>query len=248
MNLNTINRAFLYGDLLFETIKVQNHQPLLAHAHYDRLIKSATLLKFDHQLSYDLFIEMIYNKCVAENLESARARFVMHRNTDGFYRPNGNDTLSFVEVFPLCLKVQPKTVGLYTDNYKPCNELSTIKSGNALLYVMAAIWAKEQQLDDAIILNEHGCVCEATSSNVFAVKNNEVFTPSINEGCVDGIMRRNILKQLYKQEYIIREGVLTLEQLKEANAAFLTNAIQGVVPIKSFDGMSLGVFDFDVLL
>src|SRR5690606_21319524 len=107
-----------------------------------------------------------------------------------------NNTAYFVEVFPLPEPKLSVKIGLYTDNYKPCNELSTIKSGNALLYVMAGIWAKEHGYDDVLILNEHGCVCEATGSNVFVVKDEKVFTPPVSEGCVDGVMRRFVIRQL----------------------------------------------------
>jgi branched-subunit amino acid aminotransferase/4-amino-4-deoxychorismate lyase len=235
MNHTTMNRAFIYGDLLFETIKISGGKPVLAHAHYQRLINSAAVLKFEHHLSFDLFIETIQQKVAELNLIEARARFVLHRNAEGFYNPSDRSTAFFVEAFPMRDTKQSVKLGLYTDNYKPCNELATVKSGNALLYVMAGIWASENGYDDALLLNEHGCVCEATSSNVFVVKDDKVVTPPISEGCVDGVMRKFVIHQLQEKQYTISERLVTVEQIREADAVFLTNAISGVVKVAQFE-------------
>jgi branched-chain amino acid aminotransferase len=96
---------------------------------------------------------------------------------------------------------------------------------------MAGIFANENGFDDALILNEHGCVCEATSSNIFMVKNEKVHTPALTEGCVAGVMRHHILEQLRNADYEVHETVVTLEQLLDADALFLTNAIRGVMHV-----------------
>jgi branched-chain amino acid aminotransferase len=233
-NSQKMNRAFIYGDLLFETIKVMDGVPQLISLHYNRLMQSAKLLKFDANLSMDEFVQTIQQCLAKEQLQTARVRFVLHRDADGFYSPQGNQTRYFAEAFPLDSHY-PKslTLGVYTDNYKPCNELASVKSGNSLLYVMGGIFAKEQGWDDAILLNEHGCVCEATSSNIFAVKNDKVYTPALTEGCVAGVMRAHTLEQLRHADYEVHETVISMEQLLEADAVFLTNAIRGIVNVSA---------------
>lgn len=230
-----MQRALIYGDLLFETIKVTGGAPVLAHAHYERLVNSAEVLKYTHTLSFEQFVLMIQQAVTANNMTEARVRFVMHRDTTGFYKPTTNIASCFVEVFPLSEVKQYVKLGLYTDNYKTCNELSTLKTGNALLYVMASVWAAENGYDDALLLNEHGCVCEATSSNVFVVKDEKVITPPVSEGCVDGVKRKFILQQLRENHYTVQEGLVTIEQIREADAVFLTNAISGVVKVAQFE-------------
>lgn len=230
-----MNRAFIYGDLVFETIKVINGSPALAHAHYRRLMESAATLKFATDLSFEAFVKSITDAVNEAKQQESRVRFVLHRNSAGFYKPDHNTTAYFVDVFPLPEPKQSIKLGLYTDNYKPCNELATIKCGNALLYVMAGIWAKENGYDDALILNEHGCVCEATSSNVFVVKEDKVFTPPISEGCVDGVMRKFVIHQLQEKQYTISERLVTIEEIQSADAVFLTNAISGVVKVAQFE-------------
>jgi branched-chain amino acid aminotransferase len=241
-----VNRAFIYGDLLFETIKIINGAPALAHAHYRRLMESAAILKFETDLSFEVFVKTITDAVNETKQKEARVRFVLHRNATGFYKPENSATAYFVEVFPLPEPKQSIKIGLYTDNYKPCNELATLKSGNALLYVMAGIWAQENGYDDVLILNEHGCVCESTSSNVFVVKDEKVFTPPISEGCVDGVMRKSVIHQLQEKQYTISERLVTIEEIQSADAVFLTNAISGVVKVSQFentlyDSSALGV-------
>jgi branched-chain amino acid aminotransferase len=233
-----VNRAFIYGDLLFETIRVKDGVPLLVHAHYQRLATSATILKMDISISFADFTSEIKHSIAKSNLKDARVRFVLHRNGEGFYSPHTSGTSYFVEVFPLPDTQQLLHLGLYTDNYKSCNELSTLKSGNALLYVMAGLWAKEQGYDDVLLLNEHGCVCEATSSNVFVVKDEKVITPPISEGCVAGVMRQFILNRLQEQHYDIKESVVTIEHIQQADAVFLSNAISGIRRVHSFESIT----------
>lgn len=228
-----LNRAFIYGDLLFETIKVEQGRPMLVQLHYNRLMSSARLLKFDVSLSFDEFTASI--EAAAEGQQQARVRYTLYRDAGGFYTPDAHRTSSSVDVFPLAPPQKDSiSLGLYTDLYKPCHELSNLKSGNALVYVMAGIWAKENGYDDTVILNEHGCICEAVSSNIFMVKNDKVFTPALTEGCVDGVMRNHVISQLKQGEYEITETMITVEQLLDADHIFLTNTISGVQAVARF--------------
>ncbi|MES2778943.1 MAG: aminotransferase class IV [Bacteroidota bacterium] len=241
--MEKMNRAFIYGDLIFETIKVTDGIPQLMLLHYKRLKQSAQLLKFDTDLTMGMFEQTVQQCLQSSQLQTARVRFVLHRNADGFYIPKDNSTHYFAEAFALTIPSKNTVkIGVYTDNYKPCNELSSIKSGNALLYVMAGIFAKEKGWDDAIILNEHGCVCETTSSSIFIVKNEIVNTPSLTEGCVAGVMREHTLEQLRHADYEVHETVISLEQLLDADAVFLTNAIRGVTHVSAVEGKSYQSF------
>ncbi|MES2558959.1 MAG: aminotransferase class IV [Bacteroidota bacterium] len=238
-----MNRAFIYGDLLFETIRVTDGIPQLMNLHFNRLLQSAKLLKFETDLTMEVFVQALQQSVAESKLQDARVRFVLHRDADGFYTPQHHKTHYFVETFKLdTTPVVSLNMGIYTDNYKSCNELSSIKSGNALLYVMAGIFAKERGWDDAILLNEHGCLCEATSSNIFMVKQERVFTPALTEGCVAGVMRAHTLEKLRHADYEVHETVITMEQLMDADAVFLTNAIRGVIHVSAIEGKSFQSF------
>ena len=161
--------------------------------------------------------------------QKSRIRFTLYRNSPGFYLPDNNSVNWEIELFLLDLN-QPKKekiVGIYTETYKSFHPLSNIKSGNALVYVLASIFAMEKKWDDAFILNEAGRVCEASSSNFFWVKDGIWFTPPISEGCVEGVKRAELLE---KQEIVELE--CEIEDLENADEIYLCNAIQGLVKVK----------------
>jgi branched-chain amino acid aminotransferase len=102
---------------------------------------------------------------------------------------------------------------------------------------MAAIWAKENNLNDALILNQHDRICDSTIANVFWVKDNKIFTPPLNEGCVAGVMRKKVLElAIRNSDHLMQEAVLTQEILLQADEVFLTNAITGIRWVKECRG------------
>jgi branched-chain amino acid aminotransferase len=226
-----INRAFVYGDLLFETMKWQSgNVPFFEH-HLQRLKQSLKLLKMNDNIDYDALRQQIKSK--AESYTNARVRVVVYRDADGFYLPHQHNTQFAVEVFALTPSPpQLNVAGVYTAHYKPCHTLSNLKSGNALVYVLAALHANEQQWDDAIILNEHGRVCESTASNIFIQSAGKIVTPPLSEGCVDGVMRNICLQDVSYGLQGAMQLPITLDMLAGAQKIWLTNALWGVRVLK----------------
>lgn len=207
----------------------------MAHAHYTRLKNSAAALLMETTLTFETFVQSIQEALSTSGMHDARVRFVLYRDANGFYHPDKHTTAWEVEVFPLPPKKSNIRLGLYTEAYKPTHAFSVLKSGNAQLYVMASIWARQNGFDDALVLNEHGFICEATSSNVFVVKGEEVSTPHLAEGCIDGIMRMHVMQQLKAADYTLREQPISIQDVEQADAVFLTNALHGVIPVASFE-------------
>ena len=126
-------------------------------------------------------------------------------------------------------------IDIFPDARKSIDVFSNLKSSNFLPYVMAAIWVKENKLNDALILNQHDRICDSTIANVFWVKDNNIFTPPLSEGCVAGVMRKKILEMAaLNPDYLVEETVLSQEILLQADEVFLTNAIAGIRWIKEF--------------
>lgn len=227
-----MERAFVYGDLLFESILFEDGLLKNLELHYERLINSAKFLKMDIPISFTFpfFKSLLKDEIQKQGLnQKSRIRFTLYRNSPGFYLPDNNSVNWEIELFLLDLN-QPKKekiVGIYTETYKSFHPLSNIKSGNALVYVLASIFAMEKKWDDAFILNEAGRVCEASSSNFFWVKDGIWFTPPISEGCVEGVKRAELLE---KQEIVELE--CEIEDLENADEIYLCNAIQGLVKVK----------------
>lgn len=108
---------------------------------------------------------------------------------------------------------------------------SRVKSTNRLLYEISFQQAKQKGFDEAIILNERGYITEASRSNVFFAKDNNLFTPSLDCGCLEGVTRKIIFEQAKKHKINISEGKFTLFDLYEADEAFLSNSLMGVMPL-----------------
>ena len=229
-----IERAFVYGDLLFETIKVKNGEICFADKHFNRLTQGTKLLHLDTaSLNYAVFKQQIIKKL--EGKKNARIRFVLYRDSDGFYTPISNDIKWDIELFELPEENKIcERLGIFTDYKKTCNKISNIKSGNALIYVLAGLYAKQNQLDDCLILNEYGRIAEAISSNIFIVKGGTLYTPILLEGCVEGVMKQVIIEKAKLHGISVEEIALTQNQILDADEVFLTNAINGIVPVHNF--------------
>ncbi|MBJ7427607.1 MAG: aminotransferase class IV [Bacteroidia bacterium] len=237
-----IKRAFVYGDLLFESMLVQNHQIEHAQKHYERLTKSAQILKMELPDSFDFecFTTAIYNEIQNSSLtdkSNCRVRFILHRNSLGFYLPDSNSTDYFIEVFELPqnwkeMAQKTKKVGIFTEQKKALGPYSNLKTGNALIYVMAKLWAKENGLDDALILNQNGHVIEAASSNIYWKKNNQIYTVPLSEGCIAGVSRQVFIENCALQNTPVVEQICTINDLRNADEILMSNAGSGVCKIE----------------
>jgi len=167
-----------------------------------------------------------------QDLPNARIRLTVFRNGGGFYAPETNDISFLIESMPMEGPYELNTKGIWVDLYadikKSINKLSNIKSANALLFVMAGVAKQSMKLDECFIVNENGTICEAISSNVFVVKNGTLFTSPLSEGCVAGIMRKQIMHMATENKILTFESPLTMYTLLNGDEVFLTNSIQGI--------------------
>lgn len=235
------NRAFRYGDSLFESIRFCNNKIMFLRDHVNRLKLGMTVLRmnlpaeFNTENIYELIIQLLKHNTHAPN---ARIRLTVFRNEGGYYTPETNDISFLIESEELKGPYELNQKGLWVDLYgdikKSINKLSNIKSGNALLYVMAGISKQSMKLDECLIVNENGTVCESISSNVFAVKNGTIYTAPLSEGCVAGIMRKQIMTIANDNKILAFESALTTYTLLNADEIFLTNSINGLQWVGQF--------------
>ena len=222
-----MQRAFYYGDLLFESILIKNGEIMLVDRHFNRLVKSAETLKYELSLDFILseFVKQIETAILVSNIidkENCRIRYTLFREGEGFYLPNNNKTQYIIDVFETktALDNNLLKVGIYKENCKARGSLSNIKSGNALIYVLASIWAKQHYLDDALLVNDLGNIIESTKANIFWTKDNMCYTPPLSEGCIAGVMREEIISK----EKVIEKPCQIID-LIEADSIFLSNAV-----------------------
>ncbi len=234
--INAGNRGYVYGDGVFESIRIMNGVPLNMENHVRRLLDGAKAIKM-RPASYfttQFFEEKIIELCQkSEILEGGRCRISLDRVTGGAYKPDSNEASYFIEVYHyetnnFELNSKGLEVDQYADIKKQRNFLSNFKTKSGLIYVMAAINATERKLDDVLIANDTGGILESSSCNIFLVSNSVLYTPGLEEGCLAGTMRMQIINLALKNGIKVYECNILPQNLLAADEIFFTNAIRGV--------------------
>lgn len=234
------NRSFRYGDGFFETMKMVNGKIQLADHHFERLFSSLELLQFQKPdyFTADYLKEqagLLAKKNYHHKL--ARIRLTVFRGDGSLYDVSNHFPHHLIQTWELSpannnLNENGLMIGIFRDAKKVCDRFSAVKSNNYLSYVMAALWAKQQKLNDAVLLNPYDRIADATIANVFIVKDGVIKTPALTEGAVNGVMRRHLLQSLKQENMPVEETQLTVEELEQASEIFLTNSIYGIKWVK----------------
>ena len=238
--VSAFNRSFRYGDGFFETMKMIDGEIKLELLHFERMFIALETLLFEKPsfLTASYFREKILALAVKNNHEKAgRIRLMFYRGDGGLYDVQNHYPNYIIETLPLPnagneFNENGLVTDIYLDARKACDNFSHIKSNNFLPYTMAALWAKKNKLNDAIILNSHNRIADATIANIFIVKDGIIKTPALSEGCISGVMRRHILDFLRKENMPVEESVLTADELVSAHEIFFTNAVYGIRWVK----------------
>lgn len=239
----TQNRAFLYGDAVFETVKIINNKILFLEDHYFRLMSSMRVVRMEIPMNFTMeYLEEQVLMLVNNNAltDSARARITVYRNDGGYYLPQ-NNTISFLihavalEKTAYSIEQKDYEVDLYKDFYVTRQLLSSIKTTNKIINITGSIYADENGLDNCILLNDSKNVVEALQGNIFMLVGNKLITPPVSEGCLNGVMRKQILGLAKKIEHIeVVEEVISPFDLQKADELFITNVIKGIQPVTKY--------------
>ena len=242
-NLLINNRGFLYGDAVFETVKIVNSKILFLEDHYFRLMSSMRVVRMEIPMNFTLeyLEEQILDLAKSKNVsDSARARITVFRNDGGYYLPTSSLVSYLITVESLdnqqyLINNNPYQVELFTDFYITKQLLSSIKTTNKIINVTASIFANENGFDNCLLLNDAKNVVEALQGNIFMLSGNTLVTPPIFEGCLNGVMRKQIIHLAQKLENIeVVEAVISPFDLQKADELFITNVIKGVQPITKY--------------
>jgi len=226
--IKSSNRAFNYGDGFFETIKIINSKPFNFSAHYDRFALACSVLKLKNNETNKSLYEIINNLIYQNKLINGNVKIHISRIEGGKYQPKYLDCEMFIEIFHgIGFKQNiPISLCLFSDEVKNMGKLSNIKSFNAAVSILGAIHAKELGFGNAILMNTKGNYIEVTNSSLFIIKNNTIYTPPINDGCIDGTMRGWVLDH---HKVVIKS--LSLNDIIESDEIFITNAISGITSV-----------------
>lgn len=237
------NRGFLVGDAIFESIKVVDNKILFLEDHYFRLMASMRICRMEIPMLFTMeYFEAQILQLIASlpKSNSFRVRFSVYRTAEGFYAPVSNEVEFIITAIPLQhdvyqIEKEQYEVELYKDFYVPKQLLSTLKTNNKMLQIVGNVFAKENGYDNCLVLNDEKNVVEALQNNIFMKCGNEIVTPPITEGCLNGIMRKQVLELRKKKEgIVVKEAVISPFDLQKADELFLTNVISGIQPITKY--------------
>lgn len=240
-----MERSFNYGDGLFETIVVKDGIIKFLDYHLERLGEGMKVLSLvGEELLNEAIERDIYTLLnLSENKKNARVKLQVWRQTGGFYIPQTNKANYLLSAKENVEKSKViMTSDIATSIHLNYSSLSGLKTGNALPYVLAGIEMKAKNLEEIIILDNNGNLSECSSSNLFWLKDGEIFTPKLSAGCIAGIMRRHILERAKKTGRRCHEVLEKPTMLLQADQVFCCN----VTGIKTF--AQIGEQQFDAAL
>jgi len=242
---DTSNRSFKYGDGIFETMRLIKGKIMFWDDHYARLERGLNYLKIDITLKgKDFWEEEIERLVVKNHYTEARIKLVVYRDSPGLYTPMGNRLGFIIEGLSYDnseYNFSPEGISLdiFKTDFKAISPVSNLKTTSALLFVLASIEKKERKIGELVVLNTAKRVCEGTASNIFLRIGEAVHTPSLEEGCLDGVMRKQIINFFSQKNNAVSQGEITVEMLEKADEIFLTNTISGVQSIGRLKGKTL---------
>lgn len=232
--IRTENRSFKYGDALFETMRVIDEYPVFFKDHLDRLYRGMEMLQLEPA---GIFQEQPMRREIvkllrAAQIKNAKVRLHVYRGGEGKYTPERNDAGFVIQAEPaekeFIFNSSGVKVDIFEKHLKPVTKLARLKSANSLLYILAGKYKTDKNLDEAVILNTRGELCEGVSSNLFLLMDKKLFTPDLESGCIPGVMRKQVIDLAQKGGIEVIEDALSPELLPRADELFFTNAGTGI--------------------
>ena len=240
LEIKSSNRAFNYGDGFFETIKIINSKPFNFLAHYARFSFACSVLKFKNSVTENSLLALITELVEHNKIINASVKIHVSRSEGGKYLPN---SACYEMMITVCKSLgfeqnTPLSLCVFSDEVKTKGKLSNVKSVNALVSVLGALYAKELGFENAILKNTDANFIETTNSNIFIVKEGVIYSPPLSDGCVDGTMRNWV----FNKENIIEKSISIID-FKKADEVFVTNAITGITAVNRVEKIGFSNFD-----
>ncbi|MVM28809.1 aminotransferase IV [Spirosoma sp. HMF4905] len=238
------DRAFQYGDGLFETIRYENGRVWYWPDHFARLTAGMAALQLNQPdgFSTETVYQGIRHLLSVNDLteQTARIKIQIWRQSGGLYTPSTNDAHILISAragqgFSLTEK---SITGIYEAFRLVQSPVSAFKTLNALPYVMAGLYRQQHAFDDVILLDTTGNLAECLASNLFWYTNQTLFTPSLQTGCIGGIVRQQLLRIAPSVGIIVSEGIFKPTVLTQAEVVFCAN-VMGIQSLRQISGLSL---------
>ncbi len=229
-HLSSQNRAFKYGDAIFDTLKSSQDQIYFIEDHYFRLMSSMRMLRMTIPMNFTLkYYEDEILKTIENNIfnDEIRIRVSVFRKDGGLYEPKSLEVDFLIEINSINKTASTSyEIELFKDFPIYSGLLSTIKTNNRMVNILSSIYASENNYNNCVLINEKKNIVEANNANIFLIKENQIITPVLTEGCINGIIRNKIIELLVNNnDYILVEASISPFELLKADEVFLTNSI-----------------------
>ena len=240
--VSVCDRSFLYGDGFFETIPVYNGKPFRMAQHLERLTRGADFLKIRLPYAPKELRDLAGQLIEKNQMPNSLLRLTLSRGAgERGYSPKGADSPVVVltqHPAPAVDVENPPRWSLVTSQHHlPASDpLSSFKTNNKILQVLARAEAEAADADDALMLNSNGEVAETTSANLFWVYRDTIYTTPSGRGSLPGITRAIVLEICQALNVPSNKRVIKPESLRKAEGIFLTLSSHGIVLVSSLDG------------
>lgn len=240
-SISVFDHGLLYGDGVYDTLRIIDKKAFAFEDHLQRLFESASALSIKIPYSKNELINIIKNTFKKSKLKDAFIRIIITRGIgeQGLI----SESIPNVVVIASNRKFKPlEKISLTISEIRRIDKNavnSKIKTLNYINNILAKRKAIDNGFDDAILLNNEGFLTEATTSNLFMVKNGEIITPSSESGILDGITRKIII-----QNFKVNEKLLTVEDLMNAEEVFLSGTADFITSVNTIDNHNFSRFDF----
>ena len=243
--ISVYDHGFLYGDGIFEGIRVYNNHVFKLEEHLNRLYDSAKSIALSIPLSKAEFKEAILETLQKNSYKDAYLRVVVTRGYgDLGLNPTKCTKASVViiadYIAPLYEGISAKAIVAATRRNNPDSLDPQIKSLNYLNNILAKMEANRAGVDEAIMLNQQGMVCEGTSDNLFVVKNGVLITPPLSDGALGGITRGAVLELAAQLRIPVEERSITVHEIMTSDEAFFTGTAAEIGALVEVNGQKIG--------
>ena len=242
--MSLTDRALSKGDILFEKIRVYRDRLIFWEEHYLRLMAAMRRLRMDIPMYFTMeYLEREIQKTVDANAledDASLALLAVYRTGGQGLLPENDEVHFCIELLPLdqaeyIYSEAPYEIELYKDYRIGERHISAVTSNHKALQIAGAVYARENGFQNCLLLNHKNMLAGALDANIFLVKENHIKTPRLEDGCYNGIIRKEILSLAGGPlGYSVEEDEISPFELQQMDELFLTNTRIGIRSITQY--------------
>jgi 4-amino-4-deoxychorismate lyase len=227
-------RPLTYGEGVFETFRYKEKLPKYIDHHFERLNKGCEILNIP-KITKEDFLFYIEDAVSKSEVKDLYVKIIILSEGNSYFplKPYGKNIMVITKPYEPIKEEIRLTVSPY--KVHSSDPLLKIKSTNYLRNILIKRYAKENGFFDCIILNENNFITETSSATIYWIKGRYLYTPSLDNGVLDGVSRRVVLQEAKTHGFVVVEGRFALKDIKETDFIFISNALYGLMKVKEIN-------------